>query len=432
MTQAEDSDVVYWSDGDKPLSRIIFSKHINYYNFIMASIKIKFRASTVKGKPGNIYLQVIQNRIVRQIRTDYMIHTYEWDTDSGMIVVDESDRQNELSSIKDRLEWDRARMVKVIQTLENEHRRYSADDVVNAYQKLTSESSLCGFIYGIIAQLKRLGRVRTSETYLATLRSFMTFREGKDIPLEGITSDLMLLYEAWLKARDVRINTISFYMRILRAVYNRAVEKSLVPQSNPFRHVYTGIDKTVKRAVPVKVVKALKDMDLSLKPKLEFARDLFLFSFYTRGMSFVDMAFLKKTDLQQGVLTYRRRKTGQQLTIRWEKCMEDIVGRYRTEETEYLLPIITCQNDERRQYTNALHLENNRLKKLSEALGLQRPLTMYVARHSWASTAKAKNVPLSVISEGMGHDSEATTQVYLASLETSVVDEVNKMILSLL
>ena len=304
--------------------------------------------------------------------------------------------------------------------------------VVNAYQKLTSESSLCGFIYGIIAQLKRLGRVRTSETYLATLRSFMTFREGKDIPLEGITSDLMLLYEAWLKARDVRINTISFYMRILRAVYNRAVEKSLVPQSNPFRHVYTGIDKTVKRAVPVKVVKALKDMDLSLKPKLEFARDLFLFSFYTRGMSFVDMAFLKKTDLQQGVLTYRRRKTGQQLTIRWEKCMEDIVGRYRTEETEYLLPIITCQNDERRQYTNALHLENNRLKKLSEALGLQRPLTMYVARHSWASTAKAKNVPLSVISEGMGHDSEATTQVYLASLETSVVDEVNKMILSLL
>ena len=88
--------------------------------------------------------------------------------------------------------------------------------------------------------------------------------------------------------------------------------------------------------------------------------------------------------------------------------------------------------NERRQYDNTLHLVNYRLKELSTMLKLQRPLTMYVARHSWASAAKAKNVPLSVISEGMGHDSEATTQIYLASLETSVVDKANKMILGLL
>ena len=112
--------------------------------------------------------------------------------------------------------------------------------------------------------------------------------------------------------------------------------------------------------------------------------------------------------------------------------MEDIVERYKVDGSEYLLPIINRQDDERRQYTNALHLVNSRLKKLSVMLGLQRPLTMYVARHSWASAAKAKNVPIAVISEGMGHDSEATTQVYLASLETSVVDKANKMILSLL
>ena len=81
---------------------------------------------------------------------------------------------------------------------------------------------------------------------------------------------------------------------------------------------------------------------------------------------------------------------------------------------------------------NFMKLVNYRLKELSTMLKLQRPLTMYVARHSWASAAKAKNVPLSVISEGMGHDSEATTQIYLASLETSVVDKANKMILGLL
>ena len=112
--------------------------------------------------------------------------------------------------------------------------------------------------------------------------------------------------------------------------------------------------------------------------------------------------------------------------------MSHIVDKYPENETEFLLPIITKHGGERRQYDNALHLVNYRLKELSTILKLQRPLTMYVARHSWASAAKAKNVPLSVISEGMGHDSEATTQIYLASLETSVVDKANKMILELL
>ena len=112
--------------------------------------------------------------------------------------------------------------------------------------------------------------------------------------------------------------------------------------------------------------------------------------------------------------------------------MAEIVGKYHKEGSAFLLPIITGQGNERRQYINALHLVNKRLKALSEMLRLQRPLTMYVARHSWASAAKAKNVPLAVISEGMGHDSEATTQIYLASLETSVVDKANKKILDLL
>ena len=260
----------------------------------------------------------------------------------------------------------------------------------------------------------------------------MAFRDEQDVPLDGINSDMMLMYEAYLKARGVRMNTISFYMRNLRAVYNRAVEKGLTSQNNPFRHVYTGVDKTVKRAIPIKDIKALKEVDLSMKPSLDFARDMFMFSFYTRGMSFVDMAYLRKTDLQNGILTYRRRKTGQELTIKWEKCMAEIIAKYPENQTDFLLPIITKQDNERRQYDNALHLVNYRLKELSTKLKLKRPLTMYVARHSWASVAKAKNVPLSVISEGMGHDSEATTQIYLASLETSVVDKANKMILGLL
>ena len=398
---------------------------------MMTSIKVKFRPSTVEGKEGGIYFQIIHNRIVRQLNTDYKIFATEWDAESESVIIS-GNRSNILLGIRERLEWDIARLEKVIRLLETERRRHTADDVITVFHKMTKEASLFTFMHGVIAQLKQLGKIRTSETYTATLKSFMTFREDQDVPFDGITSDLMLLYEAYLKARGVRMNTISFYMRILRAVYNRAVEKGLAPQQNHFRHVYTGVDKTVKRAIPIKAIKALKELDLSMKPSLDFARDMFMFSFYTRGMSFVDMAYLKKTDLQNGILTYRRRKTGQELTIKWEKCMAEIVAKYPDNQTDYLLPIIREKEKERKQYDNALHLVNYRLKELSKILKLQRPLTMYVARHSWASAAKAKHVPLSVISEGMGHDSEATTQIYLASLETSVVDKANKMILGLL
>lgn len=397
----------------------------------MTSIKVKFRPSTVQGKEGCIYFQIIHKRKIRQLNTDYKIFASEWDTENETVIVN-GDRSNILCGIKERIKWDTTRLEKAIRRLEEERRRYTAEDIITTFRKMTKETSLFSFMHGVIAQLKQLGKERTSETYTATIKSFMAFRKGQDIPLDGITSDLMLLYEAHLKARGVRMNTISFYMRILRAVYNRAVEKVLTPQNNPFRHVYTGIEKTVKRAIPIKEIKILKKLDLSLKPSLDFARDMFLFSFYTRGMSFIDMAYLRKSDLKNGILTYRRRKTGQELTIKWEKCMAEIITKYPKNETDYLLPIIRKQGNERKQYDNALHLVNYHLKDLSKILKLQRPLTMYVARHSWASAAKAKNIPLSVISEGMGHDSEATTQIYLASLETSVVDKANKMILELL
>ena len=142
------------------------------------------------------------------------------------------------------------------------------------------------------------------------------------------------------------------------------------------------------------------------------------------------MAFLKKKDLQNGILTYRRQKTGQQLFIKWEEPMRKIIDKYDTSKTPYLLPIIRNMDAEkRRQYKNAAHLINDKLKKLGGQLRLSIPLTSYVARHAWASIAKSKNIPLSTISEAMGHDSENTTRIYLASLDTSVVDKANSLIL---
>jgi integrase len=294
-----------------------------------------------------------------------------------------------------------------------------------------SEDYLFNFMEYVISRLKAVGKIRTSETYTTTLRSLKRFLNNKDIRLEALNSDRMMEYEAYLKANGVSTNTSSFYMRNLRAIYNRAVEKNLTVQRFPFKHVYTGVDKTVKRAIPAKAIRQIKHMDLSASPSLDFARDMFLFSFYTRGMSFVDMAYLRKKDLCNGVLSYHRRKTGQKLTVKWEKCMQDLLDKYDTGRSDYLLPIIHPEStmDERSQYLYASNRINKWLKIIGEKLKLPLSLTLYVSRHSWASIAKSMNVPLSVISEGMGHDSEATTRIYLASLSTAAIDRANLKIL---
>ena len=399
----------------------------------MASIKVKFRPSTNENKEGTIYYQIIQNRVIRQLKTDYRLFMCEWNEAENTIIITNNSRQNYLQSIGERIDWDIKRLQSIISHLENKRQLYTADDIISTFQKQSNDQSLFNFTQGVIAQLQQMGKQRTSETYRCTLKSFMQFRKDKDVLLEDIDSDLMLMYEAHLHSRGLTKNSTSFYMRILRAVYNRAVEKDLTTNRNPFKHVYTGIDKTIKRAIPLKAIKQIKSLDLSLQPSLDFARDMFLFSFYTRGMSFIDMAYLKKKDLSNGILSYRRRKTGQQLFIRWEKCMQEIVEKYENPLSEYLLPIIKPMNgDKRTQYQNAMYLINRKLKNIGKMVSVQQPLTMYTARHSWASVAKNKNVPISVISEGMGHDSEMTTQIYLASLDTAIVDKANRMILDLL
>ncbi len=399
----------------------------------MATIKLRFRASTKEDKEGALYYQIIHNRVVRQINTEHRIGANEWDEDNSKLIIHSlnPNRRSYLESIDSRINLDMGRITQIISALNRSGKEYSANDVVTTFRKRLAGVTLFDFMQGVIARLTELRKYRTSETYKTTLNSFMKFRGGEDILLTDISADVILDYEARLIGNGLTMNTVSFYMRILRAVYNRAIEKELVEQSNPFKKVYTGVDKTVKRALSLDDIRKIKEV--GLPPELMFARDMFLFSFYTRGMSFVDMAYLRKRDLNNGVITYRRRKTGKQLHIKWEGCMQEILDRYPMFDTEYLLPIITDRmKDDRKQYRNALSSLNKRLKKIGAIVGLSTPLTHYVARHSWASVAKSNNIPISVISEGMGHDSETTTQIYLASLDTSIVDNANNLILKLL
>lgn len=397
----------------------------------MASIKAKFRPSSVANNEGVIYYQIIHDRKVRQLITNYKVFDFEWNENRSMLITThDSERKSFILAIKERIKRDLERFNKIIRHFEDSGLPYTTEEILEEYTRFTNECTLFNFMENIIIKLKQNGKIRTSETYTSALNSFKRFRLDEDVMLDRLNSDLMERYEAWHRQRGVAPNTISFYLRIIRAVYNRAVEEGIIENTFPFRHVYTGVDKTVKRALPIQLIKKIKTLDLSLMPSLDFARDMFLMSFYLRGMSFIDMAFLKKTDLKYGYLTYRRRKTGQRLTIEWTREMRSILKKYPENESQYLLPIIKNPNtNERYTYRNVGYNINHNLKNIGGMVGVQIPLTLYVARHSWASAAKAKGIPLSVISEGMGHDNENTTKIYLASLDTSVVDRANSIIL---
>lgn len=397
----------------------------------MASIKVKFKASSLPDHEGTIFYQILHDRKQRQLFSEYHVFPSEWDEKRSMVAANQkSDRKSFILSIHERIRWDVERLNKIIRKLDNEGLPYTTDDVIDEFNRHVSEYSLFNFMESMIIKLKQNGKIRTSETYTSALNSFKKFRKDEDIMLDCINSEIMEAYEAWHHQRGVSPNTISFYTRILRAVYNRAVEEDIITNRNPFRHVYTGVDKTVKRALPLQVIKKIKGLDLSLIPELDFARDMFMMSFMLRGMSFIDMAYLRKTDLTNGYITYRRRKTGQQLVIEWTKEMQIILDKYPENESDYLLPIIRNKGiNDRSTYRNVGYNINHNLKRVAKKAGINIPLTLYVARHSWASAAKAKGIPLSVISEGMGHDSETTTQIYLASLDTSVVDKANSIIL---
>lgn len=397
----------------------------------MASIKVKFRPSSVADHEGTIYYQIIHGRKVRQLPTGYKVFPAEWDESRSMVTTTpKSERKSLILSIRERIRWDIERFYRINRKLDANGITYTADDVIYEFNRYAHEYSLFNFMESIIAKLKHNGNLRTSETYKSTLNSFKKFRKDENIMLDCITPETMEAYEAWHKNRGVVPNTISFYTRILRAVYNRAVKDDIIENRNPFRHVYTGVAKTVKRALPLAVIKKIKALDLSLTPALDYSRDMFLLSFYLRGMSLIDMAYLKKADLKNGYVTYRRHKTGQQLIIEWTKEMQMILDKYPENKSDYLLPVIRNSGvNERSTYRNTGYNINHNLKRIAGMVGVTIPLTLYVARHSWASAAKAKGIPLSVISEGMGHDSEATTQIYLASLDTSVVDKANSLIL---
>lgn len=393
----------------------------------MATVKVKLRPSTVPGKAGTIYYQLTHLRQVKQITTKIHLHPQDWDSNKAQIIF--TDSTSYLLQCK--IDRDLDRLKKIIYKIDAECANYTVNEIIEKFYQTTADYSITDFFTQQIQKLKNDNRRGTARNYSKTLKSLKAFMKNTDSTFNIVTEQFVESYNTFLIQRGVVRNTISFYMRIFRSVYNKAVTQKIIEQTFPFKNVYTGVDRTRKRAVTETVISQLLSIDLKKSKALQFARDLFIFSFYARGMGFVDIVYLKKSNIQNGYITYVRHKTGQELTIRIETRLQNIINQYEKKDSPYLFPILNTEDENKAysQYEIALNYYNRQLKRLSKLLEPNINLSSYTPRHTWATTARNKNVPLSIISAGMGHSSEKTTLIYLTKIDNSIIDEVNKAII---
>ncbi len=395
----------------------------------MTTFKVKLRKSVVEQRMGVLFVRIIHERKVSTVTTKYRLKPKEWDENKEHVIIDSNDMERalELYCLQKALNADIERLDKIISRFEKKE-HYCVKDLAEEFAGNRNNYLFFPFMRKRIAQIEAEGRYRTGQIYRGALKVFINFRNGIDIDISHIDRDIIIDFENHLQARGLCRNTTSFYMRILRATYRKALRLRLCEDKQPFREVYMGVDKTLKRAVNENIIEKLIAYETT-NNDLMFARDMFLFSFYCRGIAFVDLYNLKRCDISDGKLSYFRSKTKQYMTVTLEGCMYEIIKRYAW-DNERLFPFRES-NSRSGKHTAALWKFNRQLKIISESLKLKIPLSSYVSRHSWASIAKSKGVSTAVISECLGHSSEQTTRIYLASFAQSHLDRANKVVLGI-
>lgn len=321
-----------------------------------------------------------------------------------------------------------------IRQLERTTEPFTVEDVLAQFTRanVRQQFYILRYIDTQIERKKKLKKEGTAAAYKSTRSSLAKFLDGSDIRMLEIDLRFIRRYEDFLYNNGVAENTVSYYLRNLRALYNQAVVDGYHPHGEyPFVKAQTRPAKTVKRALSREDLQALANLKLEDAPELKFARDLYLFSFYAQGMAFVDIVLLKKSDIYNGVLTYSRHKSKQFIRIAVTPQMQELMDKYET-EGKYVFPIIRDNSSsEYTQYRLALGRINRHLKRIAAMIDVKIPLTTYTARHTWATLARDCGAPVSVISAGLGHTSEEMTRIYLKEFDVSQLDKVNSIVTKL-
>ena len=408
----------------------------------MASVKLMLNKQRVlnNGKYPLVF-QVIHNRRKRLFYTRFKLLPDEFDDISMEIRAgkDSTDLLNGVQEMNRELKKEYRRILSRIRELDKADDDYSVDDLLEDKKKKISRFYLLQYIGIQVARKRKMGKEGIAIAYQSTyvsLRKYITILHGKkkDVPMTDVDYNFIIGYEDFLYEQGVSENTVNYYLRNFRTVYNAAVRNGYKSNVDyPFAHVSTKACKTVKRALSKEEMRRLLLLSLLDSSELEFSRDLYLFSFYAQGMAFVDIAFLKKSNIYSGLLTYSRRKSKQLIHIVVTPQMKVLIDKYSA-DSEYLFPVINASSEYSayEQYRLALGHINRNLKKIAMKVNVEIPLTTYTARHTWATLARDSGAPLSVISTGLGHTSEEMTRIYLKDFDQSVLARVNGIVTNLL
>ncbi len=393
----------------------------------------------VKNADGTytIVVQVIVNRKMTSIATDYSVPEKDWDAKWRKIRKSSAIAGN-ITRINNILDNRRKEITDKVTALEEAgqldklplkqiRKRIIADEQVNYVFAYTTS---------LVVTMKENGKIGNARVYGDMLASLKKFTKDTDLPFAHITVEWLEKYRAfYFKDGGKSVNGFGTYARTLRSVYNKAIIAGFAKVSAyPFKHFKITKLKTKKRALEETSIKKFKDADTQDGLRKTRAKDYFLASFYLRGISFVDLAHLKVQYIKNGRLKYERQKTGytQQLDIKIVPQLQEIFDRYIIGKSseDYIFPIIKRKSPEDiyKDIKTAIRLYNRTLRIMADENEMPELPSSGWARHSWATSAKRKGVPTAVISEGLGHDSEKTTQIYLDSFETDVLDDANALV----
>ena len=298
----------------------------------------------------------------------------------------------------------------------------------------------------VIEMLKREGKFPAMHVYACTLRSYEKFCAEERCPKnttaslsmqEIFTPERLKEYEDWLAGQQSSPNTISTYMRTLQAVYNRWMSPG-IEGYNPvlFKDVYTKVESRTKRALTAEQMEQLRNTDFSvLTLRQQQVLTYFLLMFMLRGMPFIDLAHLRKSDLRNRRITYRRHKTGKLMVVDVPPDAMRLLQKYRDKtDSEYLFPLLhggLFMEEHHHRYQETLRHFNRELARLMKQLLPGVSVSSYTARHTWATLAYHSGVPVGLISQSLGHSSIRVTMTYLKPFDAEVIDRINRQVISL-
>lgn len=402
----------------------------------MINVKTVLRKKRLSNGRYPICLRVTQDRKTKYFKTIFNSSEDEWNINAGKF----NKRNANYIQNNRLLHKFQDRALQILGELNLEKEDFTLTDFESRYRVDSNPVQNDIFIFWneIIGEMVSAGRTGNAKVNKDTSDSVKKFLKTNRLPFEEITPTFLNKYEVFLRSRGGSDGGIGVRMRAIRALYNFAIERKIVKEKYyPFKtyKVSKLKGKGIKKALTLEEVLKIRDLDLKKYPLLKNSRNYFIFSFYTRGMNFADMMKLEWKEIDENTIYYTRSKTKGNFMIKILTPVQEILDFYQKNSlgTKYVFPILLKDDLTPSQLENRKHKTlqryNKDLKEIAQICGIPKPLSSYVARHSFANCLKQKGVATDIISESMGHQNLAITQAYLKELESSLLDDAAELLL---